>query len=365
MWKMIVKLSLRMKSSFLKLVTIITGAATLAYYIPKGAKSLHEVYSQLNNSTLKNWISFITDMDILVNKFKGLAHICILIFIICIIINGIRIIYKNKKIIDKKIIGHSSMSTVQFIAETNSEYEVIEINLIDDMKDTTSDYDKIKYAINRQDKFVEKFKRDISSEYEYGYMGIAHTPLVLRIGNQIGDELDITLFHKYRTGNTKVFKELNKNKEFKKLNILSKTLNENSCELIVVLSTTNLIKYEELDILKPNDKNIIIFGLNSEELGFDVITSKKQIEDYTQYIMKEVRNVVKANNINKIHMVLSTSIAMTFALGQAISLNNDPSVIIYHYDINNPQKYTWGIDLSKEYKDCLVINDNTSDVKGM
>ena len=48
---------------------------------------------------------------------------------------------------------------------------------------------------------------------------------------------------------------------------------------------------------------------------------------------------------------------MTFALGQAISLNNDANITIYHYDINNPRKYTWGIDLSKNYRDCLVVTN--------
>lgn len=359
----IVKFILDINKSFLTTTTILSGVLTFSVFIPKIVNTLHNIYSKLNNKTVKNGISFITDMDILANEFKWLTNIGIVVFIACIIIIIIRCIYKNKKIIDKIIIGHESMSTVQFKAKTNSEYEVKKIDLIDDMKDVDADYDKIKYAIKIQDKFVEDFKRNISSKYEYGYMGIAHTPLILRMGNKIGDELDITLFHKYRTGDTKVFKELNKSTEFKKLNILSKSLNQNNNELIVGLSTTYPIKYEELEVLKPDSKNIIIFGFSQGELGFDVITSKKQIESYTQDIMREIRNIVKTNNINKIHMVLSTSIAMTFALGQAISLNNDPSVTIYHYDINNPQKYTWGIDLSKEYKDCLVINENISDVK--
>ncbi|WMJ81470.1 SAVED domain-containing protein [Clostridium sp. MB40-C1] len=354
MWNKIVKFILNINKSILTKITIVSGAVTFVWFIPKFVKYLHDIYAQLNNEIVKNGISFITDMDILVNGFKGVTYISICIFVVCLIIIVIRLIYKNKKIIDKVIIGHSSMSPVQFKAETNSEYEVREINLIDNMKENEDDYNKIKYAINKQDKFVDEFKRNINSKYEYGYMGIAHTPLILRMGNQIGDEIDVVLFHKYRTGNTKVFKELSNNKEFKHLSILRSHLKESSNELIVGLSTTYPIKYEELDILKPDDKNIIIFGLNPEELRFDVITSEKQVEDYTQYIMKEVRSVVKDNNITKIHMVLSTSVAMTFAVGQAISLNNDPSVTIYHYDINNSRKYTWGIDLSKDYDKCIV-----------
>ena len=70
---------------------------------------------------------------------------------------------------------------------------------------------------------------NIDNNNEYGYMGIAHTPLILRMGNQIGDEVGIKLFHKSRkeNENTNVFKELKKDKNFKELIISTKILDKN------------------------------------------------------------------------------------------------------------------------------------------
>lgn len=354
MWNKLVRACLDINKKLLKIVTIVSGVITLIYIGPKLIESLNNTYKQLDNKFVKNIVSFVIDINTLTKGIECIQYIGIGLFIVCIIILAIRFKYKNKNTIEKIIICHSSMSNIQFKADIKNKYNVKDINLISDMEGIKNDYSKIKYAIKKQDNFVQEFKRNINLKYEYGYMGIAHTPLILRIGNQIGDEMGIVLFHKHRTGNTKVFKELSNDMQFKNISTLSIKINENSNELIVGVSTTFEIKYEELGILKPNDKNVIIFELNKKELGFDVVTSERQVEDYVQFIMRKVRNIVKDNNITKIHMVLSTSVAMTFALGQAISNNNDPDIIIYNYDINNTRKYTWGIDLFKDYEDCVV-----------
>lgn len=359
MYKKIIKVILSINNIWLRRVTILSGIIGCTPFTPKVVKSLEKIYPQLNNDTLKDGVSLVTDLDIFNREFKWLFYVAIFIFVLCLISIFVKIKYNNKEIINKIIIGHSSMSKVAFKVDTDGEYQVKEISLIDDMKDTTNDYEQIKYAINKQDRLVSEFKSNIDNNNEYGYMGIAHTPLILRMGNQIGDEVGIKLFHKSRkeNENTNVFKELNKDENFKELAISTKILDKNSDELIVGLSTTFEIKYNELKIFNPDNKNILIFS--SEDLGFDVIESEIQVKNYVKYIMDNVRKVVKDKNIKKIHMVLSTSSVMTFALGQAISLNNDPNITIYHYDINNPRKYTWGIDLSKNYRDCLVITNES------
>lgn len=339
----------------------LTGVVALMFSVPAILVSLNKTLDKLDNDGFKNCISIFTDINLLIDEFikidrRWIIYSMLILCILSVIALIIKCIYKNKELVDKIIIGHSSMSNVQFIANTDSDYKVEEINLIDDMKDIATNYEQIKFAINKQDKLIEEFKCNINSKYDYGYMGIAHTPLIFRIGNQIGDEVAITLFHKYRTGNTKVFKELSEDENLKKMGISTKILDKSSNELIVGLSTTFPIKYEELKILKPNDKNILIFSC--EELGFDVITSKKQVEHYVQFMMGKIRQVVKDKNITKIHMVLSTSVAMTFALGGAISKHHDPEIIIYHFDQSSSRKYTWGIELFKNYNNCLVVTSD-------
>ena len=361
----VVKNIVGIPNKFINISMLLSGGIGLMCYIPKFAEYLKGASTKLDNDTVKSIITIFTDFNILIEEAKAYINInerliCYLmlgIFLVCMFLHIVKLIYGNKEIIDKVIIGHSSMSKTQFIVESNNEYKVEYIDLVDDMKDTKDDYDKIKYAISKQDDIVNNFKSTIDNKHEYGYMGIAHTPLILRMGNQVGDEIGIDFFHKSRTEgeNTNVFKELDKDINFKELTISTKISDKNSDELIVGLSTTFEIKYDELKIFNPDNKNILIFS--SEDLGFDVIKSTNQVKHYVKYIMDNVRKVVKDKNIKKIHMVLSTSSVMTFALGQAISLNNDANITIYHYDINNPRKYTWGIDLSKNYRDCLGVTN--------
>lgn len=361
MYKLYIKLGKAMRNISYKVIVrtiIFTAIVTLMLLIPEITVALNETLDKLNNDGVKNKISAFTDFNLIITEVIKIdkwwiIYPMIFICILAIILLIIKCVFRDREFIDKVIIGHSSMSKVQFVADTDCDYKVEEINLVNDMKDIEIDYDKIKYAINEQDKFVEEFKRNINSNYDYGYMGIAHTPLIFRMGNQLGDEVTITLFHKYRTGDTKKFKELNSDVKFKRIQIEHEDLNVSSNELIVGLSTTFPIKLDELKVLKPDNKNIIIF--KSEELGFDIITSKKQVDAYIKFIMDKIRDVVKDKNITKIHMVLSTSVAMTFALGGAISKHHDPKVTIYHFDQNNPRKYTWGIEVLKSYNDCLVV----------
>lgn len=337
---------------------IFTSVLTCILLIPEITVLLNETIKKLNNNTVKNTITLFTDFYMIINdviKINKWFIIAPMIFILflSIIILILKYIFKNKEFIDKVIIGHSSMSKVQFIANTYTDYKVEEINLVNEMEDIKSNYNKIKYAINKQDMFVEEFKHNINTYYDYGYMGIAHTPLIFRLAYQLGDEISIVLFHKYRTGDTKKFKELKSDKDFKNIQIYYENLNVNSNELIFGLSTTFPIKIDELKVLKSENKNIIIF--QSEELGFDIINNKNQVESYVQTIMKKIREVVKSKNITKIHIVLSTSVAMTFALGRAISNTHDPEIIVYHFDQKDEKKYTWGIDLFKNFDNCLII----------
>lgn len=354
MYKSLIKRIVAINNKFIATTTVISGAIISVFFMPRIVNSLQEMYSKLNNDSVKSAVSFLTDINILLSTFNWIIYISLFILIISIIVIIIKLTYKDEEIINKVIIGHSSMSKVQFNVKTDCNYTVEELNLIDNMKDIGTNYEQIKFGINKQDKFIDEFKLNIDNEHKYGYMGIAHTPLILRIGNQIGDEVRFSFYHKERESD--VFKELSNNNNFKNIKISTKVLDKESKELIVGLSTTNPIKYEELKVLKPDYKNILMF--ETEELGYDVITSEKQVDFYVKYMMKEIKQVVKDKNITKIHMVISSSVVMTFALGQAISKNHDPEVIIYNFELRNPRKYTWGIKLFENCNDCLVITSD-------
>ena len=162
------------------------------------------------------------------------------------------------------------------------------------------------------------------------------------MGYLIGDQSNVLVFHKTRSNDSK-FTEWSRDRgEFiietpKEYNsgIISK-------DLIVSISTTFEIKYEELTDLKPQDKHVLMFTANN--FGFDVIQSNLDATIARDMIYRNIRDIVKKYDIDKIHFAISSSAAFTFFLGMGYSKQHDPDCIVYHYQ--RPH-YPWGITIRK------------------
>ena len=261
-------------------------------------------------------------------------------------------IEKQKMVIHA--IGHSTLGKCQFKVDEKYnktvELDVREFNLIEQMKSIDTNFKEISYLVNLQDIFIESFKSSINSKDNYGYMGIAHTPFILRAGYKTGDETNFIMFHKIR--NKDYFEELSESEVYTPIKIEKKEIKQDTRELVVAISTTFPIDDNNMVVLNLESKSILKF--KTDDLGFDVILSNKQIEQYINTILYEVRQIVRDNDIRKIHMVISSSVAFSFALGQRLSSNYDPEIIVYHYDSNNEKKYPWGISLFNDYTNCIV-----------
>lgn len=287
---------------------------------------------------------------------KGLFFIIVILWFCILYFRVIHTEVSKGDIKTIHVLGHSTLGKSQFKldeeASKHTQIEVQELNLIEEVSNAKTDFKKLNYVVNTQDNFIEKFKRTLNNTDSYGYMGISHTPFILRAGFKIGDETKFRLFHYYR--NPAFYKELDDNTSYPPLRIEKKDMKVNCRELIVTIATTFDVKDNELSILRPGDKSILKFKLDT--LGFDVIKSKRQVDDYVGLIMNEIRTEVKESGILKIHMCIASSIEFTFALGQAISINHDKEITIYSYVANDPKLYPWGINLFKDSSDCIVVN---------
>jgi hypothetical protein len=350
-----------LKTGNLKCFIIIT----FVMFIPFSGDITDAIYNSLKSEEMKNQLLILVDYSTVVkvlipnNLIRwGLAlvvaAIWLLIFYFRLCCEESESLEKPKKVIH--VLGHSTLCKSQFRLDEKSnkttELDVQELDLIEQFNEIKTDYGKLNYVVSLQDMAIKQFKSKINNNDKYGYMGISHTPLILRAGYQIRAGTKLVLFHKKR--DMDYYEELNDSNLYVPIKIEKKDIKDSCKELIVAISTTFLVKDSELNILQPDNKSIIKF--KTDELGFDVITSKKQVEEYVISILSEIRKIVKDNGITKIHMVISSSVAFTFALGQALSNNYDPEIIIYHFDINNPKKYPWGISLSKDFTEAIIVN---------
>ncbi len=203
-------------------------------------------------------------------------------------------------------------------------------------------------------KAIDKQCQKISCKSEganIGFYGIAHTPLLFRMGYNLGDQSNIKLFHKSRSNNSE-FKEWQADSTgFRLEEPLEYNREVKSEELIVLISTTFEIKQNEIRALNPRDKHIVSFIGNN--LGFDVVSNQCDAENAREVIMRNVRVLVKQYDIQRIHFLISSSAAFTVFLGMAYSSQHDPECVVYHYQ---RPSYPWGILIKAPANSCLIQN---------
>ena len=305
-------------------------------------------------------IVFFVGISNLMDQYKGLKFIFYIIIALIIIFCFFRIKIRIKNFNRKtNIITLFSFANTQFILDKGlskkHEIELYKINSVEEMN-SIKEYKELNKVILIQDNEIKRFKdKKINNESIFGFAGIGHTPLIFRAGYKIGDETYFNLFHKYRNENEfKYLCNIDNKETYEDLKISRSILKDNSDELLVILETTFEVKNHELNLLNPDSKHIIRFSL--QDKGVDIIDSRTQIDEYVSLINNEVRGFIKNNNIKVVHMALSTSVTMTFALGMNMSNNYDAKTIVYHYQ----HGYHWGIDIFNDDMDCVVIPKNNN-----
>ena len=181
------------------------------------------------------------------------------------------------------------------------------------------------------------------------YYGIAHTPLVFRLGYQWGQTRGIRFLHRFRsTEDKQEFKELPQYVEEKMSFLLSDRLdapnyNLKSKHLLVSIATTYPIKNEDLLSIDPSNA-MLRYDMQVDMMGYDFFNSYQKIRSYADRIVDDLRKMVKERGIETIHFVISSSVPFTFYFAQQMNTHQFCKIIVYHFDHG---KYTWGIDVTE------------------
>ena len=178
------------------------------------------------------------------------------------------------------------------------------------------------------------------------YYSIAHIPLIFRAGFQIGDEGKVWLLHKDRNEQS-VFKEISAEADNYTIELKGHydSCNKASKEMLVVVATSFPVSSKDLEVFKNNNigHELHFEMCNPSLYGVDSIVSYALMNRLRTGILNKMREIVSSANIEKIHLVLSTSSDFTFFLSQGFSKYHDPEIIVYQYDRSDPQKYPWGV----------------------
>ncbi|WP_283606659.1 SAVED domain-containing protein [Faecalispora anaeroviscerum] len=195
------------------------------------------------------------------------------------------------------------------------------------------------------------------------YYGIAHTPLIFRLGYQVGLK-DMNFLHSYQRGSgNKKFRELCEydldKYDFSRFD--QENLESKSQELLVTIATTYPISKVDLACFNLTEMHTLEIEASDINMGTDFFSSYRKIISYCTAITDELRKICKQYNIKKIHIVLSTSVNFTFVLGQYLNNNQIPETIVYHYKKGEEPCYPWGISIQKDW-DSAYINMKAADI---
>lgn len=266
-------------------------------------------------------------------------------------IYGIRMDLKKHPLIKKDkifLIKHSSLNHMQIDIkkEENTEYQEFDFYQVHSLMQNAKK-EEIEEAINECKECIKRVQTALSNKQHLGYAGIAHTPLIFFLGFKIGDENIVKLFHKRRDNAEEKFRKLS-NMEYAeqlKKSIVQST-DISGGRLILCISTTFEILRENIQCIVTSSDYVLSY--QTVNLGYDVIYSSKQINDYVQKIHAEVHQICDEYHIAVIEICISSSVAFTFALAQTFSANHDPEIIVYNYVGQSEVKYPWGINITKE-----------------
>lgn len=217
-------------------------------------------------------------------------------------------------------------------------------NVLQQVNEVSTDNVQVS-AIEDIDQMALEAQKSIN---QIAYYGIAHTPLIFRLGFKIGDQNNVILLHKKRSNN-ELFEEWTNEKTSIKIFFNEENATISSTELIVAISTSFEVQEQHLALLNPENKHILFFQTNN--LDVDCILSYEDAESLRANILLIIREFVKKYKIDKIHMVISSSVAFTFFLAQGYSAHHDPEIIVYHYVQG---KYSWGINMNKSAGESYV-----------
>lgn len=293
--------------------------------------------SEIYDTLLAFNSNFVTHLQ----KYRGLLVFVTGIWLICLIF---KYMYKKKM----TLIRHFSLGSdySELSKEVLNEYKIKYV----DINELVEDKPNEDYILNI-DKQALKLM-EISNSNEIGYLGIAHIPLVFRMGFIINDQSRVHVFHRKRNNTARYTELTHGESKHYSFSADENYKSKKSDELVVSISTSYPITLEEIRRTFGNDKHILEFKLNN--LDVDALTDYEEIERLAFTAWEEIRRKEKEHNITKLHIVMASSVAFAFYMGKMCSPQIDAKTTVYHYKNG---KYPWGICMNEKPGSAVIYNE--------
>lgn len=328
----------------------ITGAIIFFIITFAGESVLKKIEIGNYNNIYKTIVNFWPGAPDFFNSV-GCKFISIIIVILTLMLIFARKYRKKAMLIKHSSLGHD-ITQINSNLSKEFKFKIFDINVTKEMNQGD-----IKSAVKRQDDCVNEII-DLIQKQQYKdifYYGIAHTPLVFRLGFQVGPIVEMRFLHKKRTDRkNETFDELSEYETDERIytpEYLRENEQSKSNSLLFAFASTYEIKRENLFCFDTESSHIL--KISTDQKDHDFFNSYHRMRIFSRDCVKHIRETCKKFNISKMHMVLSTSVNYTCLLAQKLGDRQTPELIVYHYE--NPT-YPWGISIKNNSQDAIINN---------
>ncbi len=223
------------------------------------------------------------------------------------------------------------------------------INIIELVKKLNkSNSKKIISNINEK---IDDFKLNYS-DGEKSYYGVAPIPLIAIAGLKFRKE-KIKNYYEYNSSNDEVETLSSKAAIFIQ-KLYYDEIDNSSENSIVCISTTSKITND--DIKQFENMNIYSFYIN--KCKDNSIVSKKQLEKYSNNIVKKIYDISKSKN-GKIYLLGACQSSLIFEIFRKINLNRTNEIVICNYNKHKNPHYNWGISIKDDKQEYVEMEDKS------
>lgn len=327
----------------------LVGYCTVVAFL--GEDSLNKI-KFLENSFYDTIVAFFPEFVqfLAVPLGRAICGVTAILFAICFLL---KIFYRPCAL----LIAHSTMGhTLTLAKDIRKKFWFKKKNISYELPFRNASSEEIAKAVRTQDTAVSDIKEKNWRSTIF-YYGVAHTPLVFRLGYQFGQAKRVRLLHRFRpNGDEQEFDELPPVDDDKLARLHREIINnleDSSRELLVAISTSYPIIEENLLAIDPEKKMFRYWvQISDEDNGVDFFDSYHKIRTYASSFEEDIEKLVRNWNIKTVHVVISSSVPFTFYLGQLMNNNQFNRILVYHYDRT---KFTWGIDIMETDPEKAVV----------
>jgi hypothetical protein len=159
---------------------------------------------------------------------------------------------------------------------------------------------------------------------EFSIFPIAPIPLIIKLGELIGDKLPCDIYQKTRVPDTW---EWQSNELTNTFSIERKEYNDKSKNIALIISLTNEISNDRIPQI---DEYRALYKITASELGVDCVKSILDLSDFWhtyQNVCEEILNFYGRDV--RVHLFPATPVSAAFEIGRRYMTNTYPKISIY------------------------------------